>query len=106
MKLKKMGIGKVIIHLNKDSRGNTRTITSVIHVTGKLTNLLPVKRLVEEKADDSFLRTRLLNLSESDCLISGQVQVSTTNVGDIYRLDLVPAEEYMMRNMFLHELRC
>jgi hypothetical protein len=59
----KMGIGKVIIHLNKNSRDDTRTITNVIHVIGTLTNLLPVRRLVEEKADDSFFRTRLPNLS-------------------------------------------
>jgi hypothetical protein len=62
MKLKKKKIVKVRIHLNKNSRDDTRTITNIIHVVGTLINLLPVRRMVEEKTNDSFLRTSLLNL--------------------------------------------
>jgi hypothetical protein len=60
----KMGIGKVRIHLNKNSRDDTRTITNIIHVVGTLSNSLPVRMMVKEKTNDSFLRTRLLNLSQ------------------------------------------
>jgi hypothetical protein len=52
----KMIIGKVKIQLIKNTRGDTSTITNVIHILDTLTDFLPVRKMVEGKTNLSYFR--------------------------------------------------